>query len=252
MGGQLGLESEPGKGSRFFFTVPLNPAISQTSEVLETLEVSEVHLAEGYSVKTLVVDDNKENRDVLSKILIDIGCEVLLAEDGEQAVEMVRKHRPDIVFMDIRMPKMNGVEAAQQIWSEFGRTGLKIVAVSASALKHERQTYLETGFDGFIPKPFRFEQISECLVTLLAVEYETSEVFEASEVCASEVSLPEELLMRLKGAAELYRVTELESHLHEVEELGPAGKQLAERLNGFIRNYDMEAILNILSEMQQE
>ena len=92
---------------------------------------------------------------------------------------------------------MNGVEAAQQIWSEFGRTGLKIVAVSASALKHERQTYLETGFDGFIPKPFRFERISECLVTLLAVEYETSEV-----------SLPEELLMRLKGAAELYRVTD--------------------------------------------
>ncbi|MBC8231179.1 response regulator [bacterium] len=253
MGGQLGLESEVDKGSRFFFTVPFSPAISQTSEVLETSEVSEVHLAEGYSVKTLVVDDNKENRDVLKKILTDIRCDVLLAEDGEQAVEMVRKHRPDIVFMDIRMPKMNGLEAAQQIWSEFGRTEVKIAAVSASTLKHEQQTYLEAGFNGFIPKPFRFEHISECLKTLLAVEYEKDEVEETQpQEEALGASLPEELLKRLKSATELYRVTELEGHLHEVEELGPAGKQLAEKLRGFIRNYDMEAILNILSQMQQE
>ena len=250
---KLGEEVRVGKGSRFFFTVPFKPAISQTSEVLETSEVSEVHLAEGYSVKTLVVDDNKENRDVLKKILTDIGCDVLLAEDGEQAVGMVREHRPDIVFMDIRMPKMNGVEAAQQIWSEFGRTEVKIAAVSASALKHERQTYLEAGFDSFIPKPFRFERISECLETLLAVEYEKDEVEETQpQEEALGASLPEELLKRLKSATELYRVTELESNLHEVEELGPAGKQLAEKLRGFIRNYDMEAILNILSEMQQE
>jgi DNA-binding response OmpR family regulator len=125
------------------------------------------------------------------------------------------------------------------------------VAVSASALKHEQQTYLEAGFDGFIAKPFRFEQICECLENLLAVEYETDKVEETQpteEVL--DVSLPEELLMRLKSSAELHRVTELESHLPELEELGAEGSRLAERLRGLIRNYDMKAILNILSEMQ--
>ena len=55
----------------------------------------------------------------MSKILLGIGCEVLLAEDGGQAIKMVRLHRPDIIFMDIRMPVMNGLEAAQQIWGEL-------------------------------------------------------------------------------------------------------------------------------------
>jgi len=254
MKGEFGVESELGKGSRFFLTVPFKSAI-------EEIEIRQVdakervrHLAEGYSVKTLVADDIEENRDVLSRILTDIGCEVLLAEDGSQAVDMVREHRPDIVFMDIKMPVMTGPEAAEQIWEEFGRTAFKIVAVSASALKHEHQGYLDAGFDAFIPKPFRYEDICECLATFLGVEYEKEEAqpSEAEPTEAIGISLPEELLMRLKSGAELYRVTALENHLREVEELGTEGRQLAEKLRGLIRNYDMEAILKILSEMQKE
>ena len=255
MKGEFGVESPPfnplieGKGSRFFFTVPFKSAIEEIEVRPTEAEERVVRLAEGYSVKTLIADDIEENRKVLSMILTGIGCEVLLAEDGRQAVEMVRAHRPDIVFMDIRMPVMTGPEAAEQIWQEFGRTAFKIVAISASALKHEQQGYLDAGFDAFIPKPFRYEEICECLRTLLGVEYEKEEEAEPAEALA--LSLPEELLTRLKSAAELYRVTELEGHLHEVEELGSEERQLAEKLRGLIRNYDMEAILKILSEMQQ-
>ena len=231
--------------------MPFKPAVSQTAEVPEASAVSDAHLAEGYSVKALVADDLEENRDVLARILTDIGCEVFLAEDGSQAVEMVREHQPNIIFMDIKMPVMTGPEAAKQIWAEFGRTAFKIVAVSASALKHQQQGYLDAGFDAFIPKPFRYEAINECLATLLGVEYEKYEL-EAETTEAIGLSLPEELLTRLKSAAVFYRVTELDGQLHEVEELGPEGRQLAEKLRGLIRNYDMEAILKILSEMQKE
>ncbi len=253
MKGEFGVESELGKGSRFFFTVPFKSAIEEIEVCPTDAEERVVHLAEGYSVKALVADDIEGNRDVLSRILTNIGCEVLLAEDGRQALEMVREHQPDIIFMDIRMPVMTGPEAAEQIWEEFGRTAFKIVAVSASALKHEQQGYLDVGFDGFIPKPFRYEEICECLATFLGVEYEKEEEAQPSESEPAEaigLSLPEELLTRLKSAAELYRVTELEGHLHEVEELGAEGQKLAEQLRRLIRNYDMEAILNILSETQ--
>jgi CheY-like chemotaxis protein len=183
MGGKLELESELGKGSRFFFTLPFAPATNGMTKQFGEADIQVVRLAEGYSVKALVADDIAENRDVLRQLLTEIGCVVVLAEDGPMAVETYRLNHPDIVFMDIRMPSASvrrdsqstkgeeGLEAAQQIWAEFGHNTAKIVAVSASALIHEQQGYLNAGFDAFIPKPFERQQIYDCLANLLNVEY---------------------------------------------------------------------------------
>ena len=248
MGGELELESELGSGSRFFFTIPLPPAASDTAvESSQWIDVT--RLAAGYHVKALIADDTEVNRNVLSRILVDLGIEVIEAENGQQAVDMFREHQPDVVFMDIRMPVMDGLEAGQRIMEEFGKNQFRLVAISASTLKHEQQTYFDAGFDDFISKPFRFERVCECLATLLDVEFDRGEP-EAAETQSKEipdVSLPEELSMRMKTAAELYKVTELKAQLDEVEELGSGGQQLAQRLRELIRNYDMEAVLKILS-----
>ena len=251
IGGQLEVESEPGKGSRFFFTVPLKPATSeiQTSEVYDCL-------ADGCYVKVLIADDVGENRDVLAEMLSNIGCDVLLAENGRQAVEMVHTSQPDIIFMDIRMPVLNGLEAARQIWDQFGGEDerVKIVAISASTLAHERERYLSAGFDAFISKPFRAEKIYECLADLLEVEYEYAEVAAQDEapLDLSKITLSEDLFSRLKRAAELYRQTEFEGYLGEVAELSSPGKQLAEHLYGLSQNNEMDRILEILSEIGHE
>ena len=127
-----------------------------------------------------------------------------------------------------------------------------MVAVSASALRHEHQTYLDAGFDDFISKPFRLEHICQCLANLLGIAFETESTSEAEEATETlEISLPEALLTALKTKAELYEVTDLETRLKEVEALGPAGKRLAEHLHGLIRNYDMDAVLNLLSGLEQ-
>jgi len=250
MGGELEIESEVGSGSRFFFTIPLPSAASET--IAESSQWSEVtQLAAGYQVKALVADDTEVNRIVLSRILIDLGIKVIEAENGQEAVEVFREHRPDIVFMDIRMPVLDGLEAGQRIMEEFSKDRFKLVAISASTLKHEQQTYLDAGFDDFISKPFRFERVCECLATLLEVEFEKGER-EESESEAKElqdVSLPNDLVTQMKTAAELYKVTELRAYLDEVEELGLEGQQFAQRLRELIRNYDMEGVLKILSEM---
>ena len=268
MGGELAVESpyqapqppnsggQEGKGSRFFFTIPLAPATSDTvSELSQWSGVT--HLAEGHHVNALIADDTKINRDVLSKILTDLGVEVREAENGQQAVEMVREHQPDIVFMDIRMPVMDGLQATRLILEEFGRDSLKIVAISASALRHQEEQYLELGFDDFISKPFRFERICECLASLLGVEYEyggqmRETADEAESLDFAKVVIPTDLLSRLKEAAELYNVTQLERLLAEVEPFGEYARLLAEHLYSLSQNNEIEKILEILGEIRHE
>ena len=252
MGGELALESgeeiRRGVGSRFFFTVSLTPATDDVSTDLIYDGQQIIRLADGYQVKALVADDTKENRDVLSKILSDIGVEVIVAENGQEAVEMVRSHQPDIVFMDIRMPVMDGMEATKQILEEFGRDRLKIVAISASALAHQQERYSEVGFDAFIAKPFLSGRIYDCLAKLLHVEYEC-EADDSPELDFSEIVIDAELLEKLKEAAEICNITKLTDYLDELESLGTAGERLAKHLRAPVRNYDMETILTILSQI---
>ncbi|MFQ6042003.1 MAG: ATP-binding protein, partial [Candidatus Poribacteria bacterium] len=260
MGGRLSCESTLGDGSRFFFTLPLEPAKSVIKEPSTGIDRKVLRIAEGYQVKALVADDNQENRDVLAHLLSDIGVEVMTAENGQQAVEITRSSQPDIVFMDIRMPIMDGVEATKEILAEFGGdSGEKssrpiIVAVSASTLKHEQEKYLSQGFDDFISKPFIARHIYDCLARLLQIEYEYSEVSATQDVTLefSAIRLPEELLISLRKAAEINNKTELERRLNEVSQLSEDGRRLAEHLRRYLQEYNMRAILNVLSEVSSE
>jgi len=251
MDGEIDFESTPNKGSRFFFTVPLSlPGV--VAEVAKTSGASVKRLAAGYQVSALVADDNEENRDVLSRMLSDIGVTVIMAENGQQALEEARANQPDIVFMDIRMPVMDGLEATRRIIEEFKEDRPKLVAVSASALAHQRQEYSEEGFDDFIAKPIRRERVYESLASLLRIEYEyVSEVDEKQEVginYLSSISLPKELLAQLRNATEFYSITELKEYITQLENIKPDYIHLANQLRELVERQDMEEILNILEQ----
>jgi len=250
MGGEINLESTPQEGSRFFFTLPFQLTSEEATSSAKDSQTLPTSLVDGVKVKALVADDNRENRLVLSQMLENIGVTVITAENGQEALDKVRAERPDIVFMDIWMPVMDGLEATEQILKEFKEERPILVAFSASALVHEQQRYFEVGFDDFIPKPVRDVKIYDCLANLLHIEYEYEDV-EIEEINLSKVAFSENLLQRMKAAAEVYGVTELTSYLDEVESLGAEGKHLAEHLRELIQNYDMKAILSILSEVQQ-
>ncbi len=256
MGAGLDLDSTPGAGSRFFFSISLPPARAEVVASTQEEWANVRRLAEGCRVSALVVDDVLENRDVLSGLLREIGVEVALAESGKQALEQIAADVPDIVFLDIRMPEMDGPEVARHIWEDLGRDALKVVAVSASTLEHEQQEILEQGFDDFVPKPFRTEQIYGCLAKQLGVVFEHGEGVvegEAEEALELEgITLPEELHARLQEAAELYSVTELEGYFSEMAQLGEREQRLADHLRGLRRKHDIEAIISILQNVRQE
>ncbi len=249
-GGQLAVRSAEGVGSCFCLTLRLPAAAVMNKATPAPLrEISSI--AAGHRVRALVVDDIPENREVLATMLTLIGCEVVLAEHGRQAVEVVRVSRPQIVFMDIRMPEIDGIEATRRIAAEF--EDVKIVATSASALTHERELCLKAGCDDFVSKPFRAERIYGCLQRLLGVTFDYKErpgvAVSENTIDLRQITLPQELATRLTMAAELHSATVLKACLAELDQLGSAGPRLAQHLRGFLSSYDMKTIQRIIAQI---
>lgn len=257
MDGKLTLSSEPGKGSRFSFSLPLPPANNEVPLNRKT-NFELFRLPEGAHVNALVVDDNEQNRDVLSEILKNAGVQVATAVDGKDALKQARMRTPDVVFMDLRMPVMDGFQALDAIKKEFDPLP-KLVAISASALEYQRESTLMKGFDDFIPKPFQVENIFSCLTKLLGVEFLHEEVKSPSEkkvpekiIALPKIQLPKDLLNRLKSAADLSSLTDLKACMKELELHDEDGQSLLKHLKPFADKFDMTGILNLLGQVNHE
>jgi len=254
MDGSLTLNSEPGKGSRFSFSLPLPPA-KRALTASRKGRFQFFRLPKNARVKALVVDDNEQNRDVLKEILKSAGIKVATAVDGKDALKQARKQIPDVVFMDLRMPVMDGFQALDAIKKEFDPHP-KLIAISASAFEYQRESTLMKGFDDFIPKPFHVENIFNCLTKLLGVEFlneEKPEITSAEKIMAlSEIQLPEDLLHRLQSAADLSSLTDLKLCMKELESLGEAGQSLLEHLKPFVGKFNMNGILSLLRQVKYE
>ena len=262
MGGEMELSSTPGEGARFFFALPLPPAQIQGEET-EEQDWSQVRcLGAGCAVRALIVDDVAANRDILAQMLARIGVGVDLVESGAQALEQARQHRPDIVFMDIRMPDMDGSETRQFLVDEHGVDAFRVVAVTASAFAHQRQQYLAEGFDCYIDKPFRSERLYACLAELLDIKYEyatTQGTGAPAPIRPLEegagldgIALPRELYENLALAVKMQSVTLLQEQLEKLEKLGESEARLAAHLRQLVRGYNMRAIRTVLDKIQLE
>jgi CheY-like chemotaxis protein/anti-sigma regulatory factor (Ser/Thr protein kinase) len=259
MGGELEVESMPGEGARFVLRVPLPPAHERSRVFAPPPGRQALHLSPGVRVRALVVDDIEENREVLRQMLAALGCEVGVASGGRQGVEMAWETAPDIVFLDIRMPDLDGLAAAREIRQRFetrqdGRRRPRLVALSASALAHEQVRYREAGFESFVSKPVRWADLSGSLASIEGVHFETGKTADAaSDRRVGEGSggpeFPPGLRERLLAAARLYRTTELRRAIAEVRTLGPTGEALAARLESLHETGDMRPIIELLARL---
>ncbi len=157
MNGDIGAFSTIGLGSTFWFTFEAEEASKKEIESIVLIEDDlDIHGKFGTEVpRILLVDDNQVNRQVSGEILRKASCEVDLAEDGLQAIEMVKANVYDIIFMDIQMPRMDGVAATKKI-KELGIKGLPpIVAMTAYAMKEDKEKFMNAGLDDYISKPIK-------------------------------------------------------------------------------------------------
>jgi len=157
--GFIGVRSKIGEGSTFFFEITykraepelLNNLVKQDAEPVKSLE----------GVKILLVEDNTMNQFLAQQILKKWKTEVTLAENGIEAIRLLRKDKYDIVLMDIHMPEMNGYEATQKIRSGEAQVekDIPIIALTADAFDETKSKVLNTGMNDFVTKPFKQEEL---------------------------------------------------------------------------------------------
>lgn len=257
MGGELEVESEVGKGSRFFFSLNLSSAKAVVNEKNDRL-AGAIGLAKGQSVKALLIDDNRDNLNVLADTLSEIDVETILAESGYEALEKIQVTSPDIIFVDYHMPGMDGLEVTKKVQAEYGKDKIKIVMISASTFDHHREQYMKEGVHAFVGKPFIREEILGIIARLLDVEYEYDEESLSTAgdggkcIDFSAVKLSDELYSSLKEMASMGMMTELEELLPQVESSGPEGPGLAKQLQDLVDQFDTDGIIQVLEKIDNE
>jgi CheY-like chemotaxis protein len=109
--------------------------------------------------KILVVEDNEMNLQLIKDIIEMMGHESLAAHNGEEGIELAFREKPDLILMDIQMPGINGLEATRRIKSDPSTSHIPIIALTAMAMKGDREKFLGEGCDDYISKPFRLHDV---------------------------------------------------------------------------------------------
>jgi CheY-like chemotaxis protein len=115
----------------------------------------------------MVVEDNEFSRDALSRRLERRGYRIVLAVDGEQAIQLGRDERPDLILMDLGLPRVDGLEATRRLKADPGTARIPIIVLSAHAMTLDRDKALQAGGDDFDTKPVRFQTLLDKMEVLL-------------------------------------------------------------------------------------
>ena len=278
MGGDITVESQVERGTIFKFEIQVNvvdvsaiPAAKTERQVMG-LEPNQPEY------RILIADDREESRLLLVKMLSPMGLELQQACNGREAIEIWENWQPHLIFMDLRMPVMDGYEATREIRAiiqqreqERGRNEeitnpnpefpiSKIIALTASIIEMERRSFaFFVGCDDFICKPFRKQDIFNTLNKHLGVKYIYSSSTEsassgeslsvsdsASNVALANASqLPAEWTQKMK---QVIRSADFDLIASTIEEIKSENPEFAQILEGYLNNFDYPKILELISD----
>jgi len=252
MGGDMTVASQVGQGTvfRFEIRVKLADARQVPSQQLKRLIIALEPNQPRY--RLLIVDDRVNNRQLLIQLLNPLGFLLQEATNGKDAIAIWQRWQPHLIFMDMRMPIMDGYEATQRIKATTQGQATVIIAVTASSLDSEKAIVLSIGCDGFIRKPFRDGEIFEAIHQHLGVNYvyeDTTTSTPPSQTQAHSLTpdslavLPADWLQAFSQATIL---GDIELMLSLIEEIRTSHESLANALAELTNRFELEELLTLI------
>lgn len=257
MNGHLSVTSKLNQGSIFYLDIPI-----QLAAAYEVTSVSLNRQVIGLkpnhpSYRILIVDDRLENRQLLKRILEHLKLEIREAKNGEEAIQQWQQWQPHLIWMDIRMPGINGYEATEHIRSLPGGEIPIIIALTAQANGNNRALALNAGCNDYVIKPFQQEELFAKMELYLKLHYiyadeEHQQPIGSNIQNEQSITLtPENLsVMPSSWTAELYQATlccDEEEVLQLIDQIPPSQTLLSSGLKSLVRNYQFQIILQLLS-----
>ncbi len=258
MGGEISVSSQVGCGTTFKFNIqasvvaPMDLERQQSKPTVVALEPNQP------SYRILIVDDQPINRQLLHKLLKPLGFELQEATNGKEAVEVWESWEPHCIFMDMRMPVMDGYEATKQIKSALKGQATTVIALTASALEDEKAIVLSVGCDDFLGKPFREADIFATMQKHIGVRYvydvpstkSTSTNIEAGVTTPADVEKLTEGIaaLPLDIVTNLYQATinlDLDEMLTLIAQIRQSDDALAHTLADLANNFQYQRILTL-------
>lgn len=249
MGGNLTLESTPGKGSVFRMDLPLRISSEKDVVQLAASRGQVTGLAPGQpDYRVLIVEDQLENQLLLTQLMKNAGIQVKVANDGKEGIALFQSWHPQLIWMDRRLPVMDGLEATRAIRQLPDGQDVKIIAVTASAFIEQRGEMLQAGMNDFLRKPYREHEIYECMSRNLGVQFSyrgAPQSGEAVQTLTPQMlqALPESLRTELKAALESLENKRI---AQVIGQIGDIDRPLQNTLTRLAENFDYPAILKAL------
>ncbi|MBD2629431.1 MASE1 domain-containing protein [Trichormus variabilis] len=254
MGGDISVESELGKGTTFQFYIQAKlgqETISNSTEGRQRV----LALAPGQpTYKILTVDDKPINRQLLFKLLSPLGFEIKEASNGQEAITIWDEWEPHLIWMDMRMPVMDGYEATKYIKSTTKGNATAVIALTASVLEEEKAIVLSAGCDDFLRKPFAEHTIFDALAKHLGVKYifadnhsEKSEFIEENTLTSDNLTCMDQTWINQLYEAALEANTNLVMEL--VKEIPKTEIFLIQSLTKLTRQFEFEKLVDLVEPL---
>ena len=260
LGGEIYLESKVGQGSTFSFKIPVQE-VSKNETTLALQIARVVGLEPGQPCyRLLIVDDKWDNRQLLVRMLDSYGFELREAESGQEALDIQEVWAPDLIWMDIRMPGIDGLEAAKLIRAQASHIKQPvIIAVTAGVLQTQLEALLREVCDDIIIKPFKENNLIEVLRKYLNIKYLYESIAKTGEslglkteklrVSPSDFhALPKEIVLQLKESVAALR---LSSALDTIEEIRKRDEPLANTLHELAIEFRFDTLQLLLNQSEQ-
>lgn len=251
MGGDIKISSEVDTGTLISFNIPYD-----TSD-LNQATVNNKHTIIGIQNQTsthriLIVDDHQESCLLVAGLLEPIGFDTKTASNGNEALSIVKEWKPDLIFMDLNMPVMDGLTATNHIRKLHLTNKPLIVAITAGAFEHQKQDILEAGCDDFIPKPFNLDIILDKIQHHLKVEYKYAEekigdiTISNHQFLRTLADVPKEFRTKLLDHV---RALDTDNVLILLETIKPSHPELASEIELLINDFRFDVIRHKLEKL---